>query len=180
MELETPSIIFCIDTNSYSGNFHREMTAWITGLYGDCEVGKEIAEAARVELGSRFEEFYGKVQNDTDEHGTARPNAMGATPGFFNDGLGNEWPESMADSPEVLETYQRTAKEHKHHEDVPGHFPSYQSVEISFYDRPKPETVELMRERARSYQDQDDNTIKVTGFRLVKRHEVTEELEVWE
>ena len=32
-----------IDTNSYSGNFEREMCAYVTGQYGECGVGKDLA-----------------------------------------------------------------------------------------------------------------------------------------
>lgn len=33
-----------IDTNSYAGNFERELCAYVTGQYGECGVGKDYAE----------------------------------------------------------------------------------------------------------------------------------------
>ena len=35
---------FIVDTDSYAGNFEREMTAFVTGQIGECEVGKEIIQ----------------------------------------------------------------------------------------------------------------------------------------
>lgn len=35
---------FVIDTDSYAGNFEREMTAHITGVIGECEVGEEFID----------------------------------------------------------------------------------------------------------------------------------------
>jgi len=35
---------FVIDTDSYAGNFEREMTAHITGVTGECEVGEEYVD----------------------------------------------------------------------------------------------------------------------------------------
>jgi len=41
--------ILHIATDSYSGNFHREMVAYMTGTYGECNVGMEYAEIFAVE-----------------------------------------------------------------------------------------------------------------------------------
>lgn len=41
--------IVIVDTDSYAGNFERDLVAWMTGLVGDCEVGEEYAELARAE-----------------------------------------------------------------------------------------------------------------------------------
>lgn len=49
---------FIIDTDSYSGNFEREMCAYITGHIGDCLVGFEEAE----DYLSKYEKIKGVVQ----------------------------------------------------------------------------------------------------------------------
>jgi hypothetical protein len=36
--------VFVIDTDQYAGNFEREMCAWLTGVVGECDVGKEMAK----------------------------------------------------------------------------------------------------------------------------------------
>ncbi|KKK83825.1 hypothetical protein LCGC14_2789530, partial [marine sediment metagenome] len=38
-ENKSDSWIFIIDTDSYAGNFEREMCAYITGRVGECGVG---------------------------------------------------------------------------------------------------------------------------------------------
>ena len=37
---------FIIDTEQYSGNFERQMTAYMTAQIGDCEVGEELVDDA--------------------------------------------------------------------------------------------------------------------------------------
>ena len=41
---------FIIDTEQYSGNFERELCAYMTGQIGGCEKGLEDAEIARQEI----------------------------------------------------------------------------------------------------------------------------------
>lgn len=60
---------FIIDTNSYSGNFERELCTYMTGNIRDCEVGEEYA--------NMFLEKYKEPLNDVcyvpDEHSCYRP-----------------------------------------------------------------------------------------------------------
>lgn len=37
--------ILVADTNQYAGNFERELCAYITGQYGECSVGADIAKS---------------------------------------------------------------------------------------------------------------------------------------
>jgi len=57
---------FVIDTNSYAGNFEREMTAYLTGVVGECGVGEELIEKLPID-------FEDNVQQVADEHGCYRP-----------------------------------------------------------------------------------------------------------
>lgn len=61
--------IFAIQTEEYSGNFERELCAYLTGDIGECGVGEEYAK--------RHEEEFSNEHYDTlqmpDEHGCYRP-----------------------------------------------------------------------------------------------------------
>ncbi len=56
-----------INTDSYAGNFERELCAWCTGCLGDCEVGEEMVDRHIKEL---FKPIIGVCY---DEYGTSRP-----------------------------------------------------------------------------------------------------------
>jgi hypothetical protein len=58
---------FIIDTNEYAGNFERELTAYCTGIIGECEVGEEFIDK---EITSIFEPYILQV---VDEYGCYRP-----------------------------------------------------------------------------------------------------------
>jgi len=63
--------ILVIDTDSYAGNFEREMTAYCTGEVGECGVGEEEAEIFQEETG---ENFSAKIESRPDEEdGCQRP-----------------------------------------------------------------------------------------------------------
>jgi hypothetical protein len=72
--------VIVFDTDAYAGNFEREMCAYITGRYGVCEVGKELAESVLPELGHAawYEDH---VVPEPDEHGTWRPASIWPTAG---------------------------------------------------------------------------------------------------
>lgn len=50
-----------IKTNSYAGNFERELCAFTTGQIGECEVGKKYVERHIEEI---FEEVIGQEAED--------------------------------------------------------------------------------------------------------------------
>lgn len=56
-----------IDTNDYAGNFEREMTAFCTGIVGECEVGEEYIDH---KIGELFDEA---IQQVSDDNGCYRP-----------------------------------------------------------------------------------------------------------
>lgn len=57
-----------IKTNSYTGNFEREMCAYLTGQYGECEVGKEF-----INLLPNKPDFESIINQVADDHGCYRP-----------------------------------------------------------------------------------------------------------
>ena len=60
-----------IKTDSYAGNFEREMCAYLTGQIGECEVGKELINEEIKEL------FDGYIQDEPDDNGCYRPVTLG-------------------------------------------------------------------------------------------------------
>ena len=46
-----------VDTNKYTGNFEREMCAWMTGRTGECGVGDRVAEEARDQMPEELREW---------------------------------------------------------------------------------------------------------------------------
>ena len=69
---------FIIDTDSYAGNFERDMCAFLTGHTGDCGVGQDLVDPdADYSLFNEDEEIIVQVP---DDHGTMRPTSMYPTP----------------------------------------------------------------------------------------------------
>lgn len=148
------SYILVIDTNAYSGNFERQMTAFCTGQVGDCEVGyrealrfvAEVPEDTRVEM-ARI------VDRRPDEHGCKRPTSVWPTPGRVNNGRGMCF--DAAD-------YEGKA------------YPAYESVAIFFNQIPPTELLDLIVLRAekfaRTYEDlgtKEISPLAIKGVRLL-------------
>lgn len=72
--------VLLINTNSYAGNFEREMTAYCTGVIGECEVGEEEIENFNNQIANHFnisEDFFENVlEQRPDEDGCYRPCQM--------------------------------------------------------------------------------------------------------
>ena len=67
-----------IDTDSYAGNFEREICAYCTGIIGDCGVGKEYVKYYNDEEAFKFEEIIAQVP---DDHAYLRPASIDMAPG---------------------------------------------------------------------------------------------------
>lgn len=71
------SFLFIINTDSYAGNFEREMCAYSTGIIGDCEVGDKQAddfiETFNKTICDLFERY---IEQRPDEHGCYRSTEM--------------------------------------------------------------------------------------------------------
>jgi hypothetical protein len=68
--------IFAIITDSYTGNFERDMCAYVTGQWGDCEVGKMFADPVMASLTDDY------IEMVPDHAGCFRPVTMMETPGI--------------------------------------------------------------------------------------------------
>lgn len=99
---------FIVDTNEYSGNFEREMCAFMTGHIGDCGVGEKEAE----EYKEIYEPLIGVEQiEDEHHHDVYRPVAIITTPNVWNNGLGFHFVDGQEE--EALRAYQKYVKEEK-------------------------------------------------------------------
>ncbi len=70
---------FVVATDSYAGNFERQLCAYITGIVGDCGVGEHEADT--------YPMVEGTIQQPDDNH-CMRPCAIYPTPGYYNNGMG--------------------------------------------------------------------------------------------
>ncbi len=161
-ESKITSVVFAIDTKDYSGNFEREMCAFVTGQVGECEVGLEFTEDAAEELKSFkwIEEHIVQEADDADSP-CLRPCAIWPTPGRVNNGRGGHFDEDKI-SPE---------KCWGNH-----YWPAYESVAIFFDEIPPQDVIDEMIERAKIFAlDRPDwmdyqgkkKPITITGFRVL-------------
>lgn len=97
-----------IDTNLYSGNFEREMCAYITGQIGECGVGEEHID----ETAPFYDWWSINVVNrpDEEEYPCYRPCAIEPTPGMFNNGLGGHFPDTPQGEADASTHYTDAAK----------------------------------------------------------------------
>ena len=165
-----------IDTNEYSGNFEREMCAYITGVLGECGVGKEQAQIYFKETGK---EPMASVVLVSDEHGYHRPVCICATPGWFNNGYGFYY--KVGQEKEALENFKSETREHfpkgvakAEKRKTPPKYDAYQSVEIFFQNKPSQNKIIFIKRRAYCFaeylRNSDDEFLKrditIIGFRL--------------
>ncbi len=144
--------VFVVDTTTYAGNFERDLVAFVTGRFGECGVGRDLAEMALKELPDDARQWLTvHVVSLPDEHGCNRPASIWPTPGWWNDGSGKFLPmDSSTPAP-------------------PRSYPAYLSVACFMTARPSDDLLELLRRRTRAYCDAylADN-FSITGFRLLR------------
>lgn len=58
-----------ISTNSYAGNFERQLCAYVTGAIGECGVGDDLS---KIFFKEENEVFF-DIVNEGDDHGCYRP-----------------------------------------------------------------------------------------------------------
>lgn len=142
--------LFVVDTDAYSGNFERELTAYCTGCVGDCGVGDDEAEDFQLLHSDIGEEVAVIIHQETDEHGCYRPATIWPTPGWSNNGLGKHTRVSSSDKIKC---------------------PAYMSVGMWFTEAPSSQMVAVIKERAAKFFREYYTRGKVTiaGFRLIKK-----------
>jgi len=150
-------IIFAIHTDSYSGNFERELCAYITGQVGDCGVGDDMAERFVEDLGEDLQEEFGEMIGEhRDDHGISRPCVIYPTPGRYNNGMGQMFDCTPGNSD--------------------PQYPAYESVAIYFDEMPTDEMFDLMKARTDEYAKSEYNRksyfkdrapLIIRGFELI-------------
>jgi len=170
--------LFVIDTDAYSGNFNREMAAYITGRWDLVTHGGDQAIIANAELtlGQRgyFENHNIELHREVDDGHYDVNSVIWPTPGWFNDGHGNYFHREPT-TKDLAKCYQRAA------------WPAYQSVGIFFNERPPEEMVSAMVDRAKAFVKYWEKKPKpwaqkigILGFRIVLETIATHETTVWE
>lgn len=181
---------FIIDTDSYAGNFERELCAHITGQIGECEVGEEYVVEG-------IENKFPYLLRVADENGVYRPCGLFPTPSVNNNGYGFVFADDQEDqalektkefcrkqakgfadrvTPSISQTtidyynseFARWMK--MADEAVLNKYPAYNSVVLFFEEEPSQEIIELMKERALSFKSLSSfvATPVITGFRSVQ------------
>lgn len=104
-EINIDCWLLIVDTDTYSGNFERQLTAYLTGQLGECGVGKEMAKLFEEEAKTNKPpvDFAEVVVSAPDDHGCSRPCTIYPTPGWYNDGVGNHF--QAGDQKKALESY---------------------------------------------------------------------------
>ena len=142
--------LFVIDTTDYSGNFERELCAYITGHIGDCGCGADMAELFDKETAELdcLDTCFDNVMDEPDEHGCWRPVTIYPTKG------------KQRDNNSVAISFEKKPNEKQ--------ITLMKERAIKFADLPD----EFVKEEKRIK--------KITGFRLIKNtiKRVTEETEV--
>lgn len=196
-DIDRTCTIFIVDTGSYSGNFEREMVAYMTGCTGECEVGDDLAELANAEwrkAQSLPEEDDAGIQEDEDteddpvdgddEDDLEDEDAFDEDDddGIFGlpvplqfDGDGCSRPATIWPTEGwVNDGYGNFSKS-----DGPG-YGAYMSVAVAFDDL-SAEQIKTLTERARYFCENYpkiskrsyNQTIPFTGIRVVRRVVVT-------
>jgi hypothetical protein len=157
--------VFVVDTNKYSGNFEREMCAFMTGALGECGVGGE--ELVMFEENGQFPNLSDKTHCVPDENGCVRPATIWPTPGRWNNGNGEHFNGEVTG---------------------PGRCPAYESVAVFFNERPTDEEIAFMKQRAYAFVavqladqqrfDKKAKPMKIKGFRLIAQTVTTQEQSV--
>lgn len=181
--------MFVVDTEEYSGNFERELTAFMTGIipqregHGDKEAAmfeKELGEEKVQEM-EDLVSFEVNDDDDVPEHMTC---CLVSTPGMFNDGFGGHFKDG--EERQALKHYNSEAdkREKIALSDIANlkKYPCYCSVGVHLSRRPTDEEIQFFKDRAKQFsklpkENSWDHRPKITGFRLVKTitQSITEE-----
>lgn len=179
--------VFVVDTDTYAGNFERELTAFCTGQTGDCGVGDVVAKAFLQEFPTEARAFYMILATLPDERGTERPASIYPTPGYFNDGRGGHWPDRDWCSQKVIDKYREAVRESQARggsKDVdaytalPSRHPAYLSAATFFAKRPTDEQIAFFCKRAQIFANKE--SFRITAFRLLQVETKKIEHTIWE
>jgi hypothetical protein len=182
-------LYFVIDTDAYSGNFERELCAYITGIIGECGVGKDIANFVKKQSGIKnIQQF---IMIEPDENGCCRPAKIYSTPNIYNNGHGFHY-KAGEEKSAIIELQRSCMEQAKQEERAYAHdtkyakqrakewidkannpvlkkYPAYQSVAIRLSIMPTEKTLKKMCQRARAFEKiVDAGKEKITNGAIYK------------
>jgi|SRR5581483_1604928 len=167
--------IFVVDTDSYAGNFERELCAYMTGVLGECGVGQEAVELYEKDGHEPLEDLVGQ---EPDDHGCRRPVKLMPTPGWFNSGMSGPYREDSFDPAEVIKKHNAAVEDYakntiekvyadkvyakKHADEFRAQhsikpdgkikkYPTYNSIGIILTRKPTDEQIEFLKKRAKKF-----------------------------
>lgn len=149
--------ILVVDTEQYSGNFEREIGAYLTGQVGECGVGQEFVSKYSQEI-KNLKWWEKNIYQKADEDGCYRPVEIYPTEGWLNNGMGT--------------CFKKTDQDDKG-------YPAYLSVAVFMNEKPTEEVIDEFIQRAKNFciniKELSDNAdfiyktaLTFTGVRLLK------------
>jgi len=178
-------VLFVVDSPPfYSGNYERAMTAYVTGLVGDCGVGGDLAELAREEDPELCHELYQRFgSNYPDEGGVCRTCTIYPTPGYFSS-AGTIYPDSEWGKPHIRRAQVKQARKEglAPFKEV-MRFAAYCSTAMFLRDVPPPEILERMSQRVLAFPKvfgggwwSDGEELTITGIRVLREIVIAEQV----
>lgn len=159
--------LFVIDTDSYSGNFNREMCAYLTSQWDQATHGGKQAAIAEKEIPkdvlAYFNEHMIECHEAVDDGHSDVCQIIYPTPGYWSTGHGRE---AKGKPPKGVRAY-----------------PAYQSVAIFFDEEPPKNITNFMIKRAQKYCAErlniidEPEPIEFLGVRILKESTETKIVE---
>ena len=151
-----PRAAVIVDTNSYSGNFERELYAFVTGFVGNYYPGgcEELAEEGDLvgkypAVAEWINDFRAEFPSDDRDDLNEGYVKIWPTPGRYNDGQGKHF-DIEKDSPKPQ-------------------YPAYESVAMFFDEVPPVDVVRAIVEQVKLYSSiKRDFVWKGTSFKIKK------------
>jgi hypothetical protein len=162
---DPPRWFFVVDTDSYAGNFERELCGFVCGRFD--EAGEHCGgHFKKLYLKDHpddpFKRLIGSIVDDPGDDGIHRsPMSLAPTPGWINDGHGEHLKLDEAKTKIRKATLKRT-------------YPAYQSVAICLQRKPTDAELKLLHKRAMMFEKAPPNpkfvrsVPHVTGCRLIE------------
>jgi hypothetical protein len=114
-----------------------------------------------------------QIEMRADDRGCYRPVSIYPTPGWFNSGMGDVYPDSEWGMPHVIKEYENACKSDKESiKKGPGRYQAYNSVAIYFNELPSKEQISLMKGRTNTFSGSKfsrclNSIEQIIGFRIL-------------
>lgn len=170
--------VFVIDTDQYSGNFDRELSAYVCGQWSEEEYhGEYEAEQFLKECGQeKRDEFESILQMKVtcdDDVPVNSFHCLWETEGMFNNGLGGIFKKGQ--EKEAVNHYNNSSQKRNFKPitvKTLNKSIAYQSIGIFFHTKPTKDQLKFLVKRAvkfskRPKKNEWDKIVKITGCRLI-------------